>query len=220
MLKIKGKKRKGIVGIEAAVVLIAFVLVAASLAFVALNMGMFATQRTKEVIGKAYESSSRALEVSGSALAYMGGSPDSSTNPANQILVPIRLTAGSKAIDAKKFLIVTTVLYANGTAKSYSRNLTNAEFLDVEELDLEEAINTISLSDYGDAALIGVSGSIEDGKLDPNDLVYLEVQMPDKVYAYSYITIEIQTPSGNALTVSRTVPATTAAGLINLDMSS
>lgn len=220
MQKIKGKKRKGIVGIEAAVVLIAFVLVAASLAFVALNMGMFATQRTKEVIGKAYESSSRALEVSGSVLADMEGSTDSSANPTLEILVPIRLTAGSKAIDARKFLIVTTVLFANGTAKSYARNLTNSEFIDVtQDLDLSQAITDADLSNAGDSTLIGVSGSIADGKLDPNDLIYLIVKMPSDVYAYSYITIEIQTPTGNALTVSRVVPATTAAGLINMDMS-
>ncbi|MEM3786699.1 MAG: hypothetical protein QXZ59_04885, partial [Nitrososphaeria archaeon] len=83
-----------------------------------------------------------------------------------------------------------------------------------------EAISTANLANAGNATLIGVSGSIKDGKLDPNDLVYLEVLMPDNVYAYSYITVEIQTPTGNALTVSRTVPATTAAGLINLDMTS
>lgn len=216
--KIRGKRRKGIVGIEAAVVLIAFVLVAASLAFVALNMGMFATQRTKEVIGKAYESSSRALEVSGSVLANMKGATDSSQNPVNQILVPIRLTAGSKAVDAKKFLIVTTVLYADGTSKSYSCNLTKATFIDASGLDLDTALDSAQLENAGNATLIGVSGSIVDGKLDPNDLIYLEVLMPDNVYAYSYVTIEIQTPTGNALTVSRTVPATTASGLINLDM--
>ena len=40
----RARKRKGIVGIEAAIVMIAFVIVAAALAFVALNMGMTATQ--------------------------------------------------------------------------------------------------------------------------------------------------------------------------------
>ena len=38
------RKKKGIVGIEAAIVLIAFVIVAAALAFVSLNMGLFTTQ--------------------------------------------------------------------------------------------------------------------------------------------------------------------------------
>jgi len=42
--------KKGIVGIEAAIVLIAFVIVAAALAFVAINMGMYTTQKSKEVM--------------------------------------------------------------------------------------------------------------------------------------------------------------------------
>jgi flagellin FlaB len=46
---------RGIVGIEAAIVLIAFVLVASALAFVAINMGMFSAQKSKEVMAKARE---------------------------------------------------------------------------------------------------------------------------------------------------------------------
>jgi len=42
--------KKGIVGIEAAIVLIAFVIVAAALAFVVINMGMYTTQKSKEVM--------------------------------------------------------------------------------------------------------------------------------------------------------------------------
>ncbi|MCE4604605.1 MAG: flagellin, partial [Aeropyrum sp.] len=42
-------------GIEAAIVLIAFVIVAAALAFVALNMGLFTTQKSKEVMQRGLE---------------------------------------------------------------------------------------------------------------------------------------------------------------------
>ncbi|MGC8679654.1 MAG: archaellin/type IV pilin N-terminal domain-containing protein, partial [Fervidicoccaceae archaeon] len=62
------RKKRGIVGIEAAIVLIAFVIVAAALAFVALNMGLFTTQKSKEVIGKGLGEASTALEVDGSVL--------------------------------------------------------------------------------------------------------------------------------------------------------
>jgi len=57
--------RRGIVGIEAAIVLIAFVLVASALAFVVLNMGMFTTQKSKEIIARAYEESTRAIDIAG-----------------------------------------------------------------------------------------------------------------------------------------------------------
>jgi len=46
------RKRKGIVGIEAAIVLIAFVVIAAALSYVVINMGFFATQKTKETIAE------------------------------------------------------------------------------------------------------------------------------------------------------------------------
>ncbi|MEM3936184.1 MAG: archaellin/type IV pilin N-terminal domain-containing protein, partial [Ignisphaera sp.] len=60
---------RGIVGIEAAIVLIAFVVVAAALAFVALNMGFYTTQRSKEVMAQGLAQASSSLEVDGTVLA-------------------------------------------------------------------------------------------------------------------------------------------------------
>ncbi len=53
----KGKRNahRGIAGIEAAIVLIAFVIVAAALAFVVLNMGFSTTQKAKAAIIAAIE---------------------------------------------------------------------------------------------------------------------------------------------------------------------
>ena len=44
LLKKLRKRSRGIVGIEAAIVLIAFVVIAASMAYVVINMGFFAAQ--------------------------------------------------------------------------------------------------------------------------------------------------------------------------------
>jgi flagellin FlaB len=63
--------RRGIVGIEAAIVLIAFVVVAAALAFVALNMGFYTTQRSKEVMAQGLAQASSALEIDGTVLAKL-----------------------------------------------------------------------------------------------------------------------------------------------------
>ncbi|MFZ0183948.1 MAG: archaellin/type IV pilin N-terminal domain-containing protein, partial [Nitrosotalea sp.] len=41
------KTRRGVIGIESAIVMIAFVIVAAALAFVVLNMGFSTTQKAK-----------------------------------------------------------------------------------------------------------------------------------------------------------------------------
>jgi len=89
--------RRGIVGIEAAIVLIAFVLVASALAFVVLNMGMFTTQKSKEIIARAYEESTRAIDIAGNVVARA----DKSTNNIDLVAIPIKLTAGSRACRPK-----------------------------------------------------------------------------------------------------------------------
>jgi len=61
----KDKARKGIVGIEAAIVLIAFVIIAAAFAFMTINMGLFATQRTKDTISQGLREASSPLQVDG-----------------------------------------------------------------------------------------------------------------------------------------------------------
>ncbi|MEM4053560.1 MAG: archaellin/type IV pilin N-terminal domain-containing protein, partial [Ignisphaera sp.] len=89
------KARRGIVGIEAAIVLIAFVVVAAALAFVALNMGFYTTQRSKEVMAAGLAQASSSLEVDGSVLAEV----NTSSNKLTCIAIPIRLSAGQKPVD-------------------------------------------------------------------------------------------------------------------------
>ena len=89
------KKKKGIVGIEAAIVLIAFVIVAAALAFVVLNMGMFTTQKSKEVISRGLEESTSALQVAGTITAEVN-----STSPyVDAVAIPIQVAPGREAID-------------------------------------------------------------------------------------------------------------------------
>ena len=70
------KNRKGIVGIEAAIVLIAFVVIAAALSYVVINMGFFATQKTKETIAEGIAESTAALQLDGTVTAKTsGGAP-------------------------------------------------------------------------------------------------------------------------------------------------
>jgi flagellin FlaB len=86
-------KLKGIVGIETAIVLIAFVIVAAALAFVALNMGMFTTQKSKETIGRGLGEASSALEVDGSMTGLTDGSK------VIAVSIPIKVAPGRQAVD-------------------------------------------------------------------------------------------------------------------------
>lgn len=51
------KNKRGIVGIEAAIVLIAFLIVAAALSYVIINMGFYITQKTKETMQSSLDES-------------------------------------------------------------------------------------------------------------------------------------------------------------------
>lgn len=62
------RTRKGMIGIEAAIVLIAFVIVAAAFSFMVINMGMTATQRGRESITSGLQETSSPLTIDGSIL--------------------------------------------------------------------------------------------------------------------------------------------------------
>ncbi len=61
-------KRKGLAGLDTAIILIAFIITASVLAFVAINMGLFVTQKAKTTINKGDETASTALQLSSSIL--------------------------------------------------------------------------------------------------------------------------------------------------------
>ncbi len=90
-----GHKHRGIIGIESAIVLIAFVIVAAVLAFVVLNMGFATTQKAKTSITSALGEAGSSIQVSGIVV----GDARSSASPLTTVMVPIKITAGGEPVD-------------------------------------------------------------------------------------------------------------------------
>jgi archaeal flagellin FlaB len=62
------RRRYGLAGLDTAIILIAFVITASVLAYVAVNMGLFVSQKAKAVINNGEEQATTALEVDGSVL--------------------------------------------------------------------------------------------------------------------------------------------------------
>ena len=77
-LKKLAKNKKAFTGIEAAIVLIAFIVVAAAFSFVVLNMGFLAAQRSQGAV-------SESLDEISTTLAPVGGIYGSSSSPFTQI---------------------------------------------------------------------------------------------------------------------------------------
>ncbi len=90
-----GHAHRGVIGIESAIVLIAFVIVAAALAFVVLNMGFATTQKAKTSITAALGEAGSSIQVSGKVV----GDARTSVSPLTSVTIPMKITSGGENVD-------------------------------------------------------------------------------------------------------------------------
>ncbi len=193
----RARKRKGIVGIEAAIVMIAFVIVAAALAFVALNMGMTATQKTKEAITSSLGEAGSALMVDGDVMAYYNGTT------ITDVVVPIRLSSGKYPVDLQQGKTVISVqagseYYASIQFSVYPNSTTD---------DLQTILTTTGLSaaNTTQGAIVFLTND-GDQVLEFGEKALVIVHIPTGLQPYDPFKIEIKPPEGAPLVVERVIP--------------
>ncbi|MEM2202963.1 MAG: archaellin/type IV pilin N-terminal domain-containing protein [Sulfolobales archaeon] len=211
------KKVKAVVGIESAIVLIAFVVVAAALAFVVLNMGFFTTQRSKETIGSGLAQASSSLELDGTVVARV----DISKSIVDCVIIPIRLSAGQKPVDLTptKTNIAIWVLGRYGYANIYTSE--SQAVKTQSDFNVSALCTTVmpSTTDTVNASIIWQKGNNGDNVLDPGEkaLVVLAFNGGNVTLgAYNVFKVEIRVPIGAALTVERSIPASLTQTVIDL----
>jgi len=92
----KGKNsHRGVIGVESAIVMIAFVIVAAALAFVVLNMGFSTTQKTKQAIVSSTAEASSSLEIAGKVT----GSGHVTAGKLNATAIPVKIVSRGASIN-------------------------------------------------------------------------------------------------------------------------
>jgi archaeal flagellin FlaB len=79
MLNIMHRQQKGITGLETAIILIAFVVVAAVFAYTVLSAGLFSTQKSQEAVYSGLKETQSTMEILGSVVAYKGDANIGST---------------------------------------------------------------------------------------------------------------------------------------------
>jgi len=219
--------RRGIVGIEAAIVLIAFVLVASALAFVVLNMGMFTTQKSKEIIARAYEESTRAIDIAGNVKAK------TSNGVIDLVAIPIKLTAGSRAIDLNKTAVAITIIDPNGNAIHrdnayiYNGSVTFNVTKDFNKtiVDWKTTGNCPECFGLLNATWLYARTDEDitkgDNLLELGEVVLLVFNASDTSFTtvpYSRIIVEIKPPQGASVTVERVVPPKIDSDYVDLDI--
>ena len=167
-------------GLEAAIVLIAFVVVAAVFAYVVLGAGFFTTQKAQETVYKSVEQSTTNLQLIGNVYG-LASDPSSGID---EIKFSIGLAPGALAVDLTKLKI------------AFSTPATTPVIL---ELGNTATMTTFTAKDAG-------AGSSLDS-MTPNQQIEIDF-MVAPIPKDTVMNIEIRPSVGAALPFSKTTPAT------------
>jgi len=200
------RNRKGIVGVEAAIVLIAFLIIAAALSYVVINMGFYTTQKTKETMQTGLDESLTALQLDGVVTARTNGT----SKEILYILVPVKLSAGRGAVDLSNNSVVVSVYLPNATLM----NIYKGAHPWTKNVTWDDLISTLNLND--NQAKFAIYNDDGDTVLESNEKAFLLIRLDATkseymLGEYETIKIEVRTAKGAALTVVRTAPGGLAA---------
>jgi flagellin FlaB len=190
------KAKKGIVGIEAAIVLIAFIVIAAALSYVVINMGFFTTQKTKETMQSGLEESLSALQLDG----VVTGKTDA-TNEIEYVIFPVKLAVGKADLDLKNESVIVSVYLPGETLM----NIYNGSVV-TSNVTWTQLSSALSLGD--DEAKFAMYNSDSDSVLESTEKAFLVIKLGSThtISDYETVKIEVKTAKGAALTVVRTAP--------------
>ena len=214
---------RGIIGIESAIVLIAFVIVDAALAFVVLNMGFATTQKAKTTIISSLREASSSLQISGKVTAIA----NVPAGLVNATAIPIKVTAGGATINLDnstvsiKYLSNTVeydnILVATMTGRTYG-NLSQAFQDAVDDVGIwkitQNPVNDTAINLFTSAIIYWtVSAQTPPNSiLEPGEhaVIAIAYNAADRPAGLDKIRAEVLLPSGATLTVERNIPNLTS----------
>jgi flagellin FlaB len=189
------------VGIEAAIVLIAFVVIAASFAYVVINMGFFATQQTKSTINRGIQEATSSLEIDGFVTGVTNSS-SSSTVAITYLAIPLKLAIGQDEVDLSNSTVVVAVQDGNFSLANVYGGVTTST--DPSVTDLMANVT----GEPNATCFIYNSLSSDATALQANAKAYLVINLGNSYGLVSYTTviIEIRPSIGAALLIQRDIP--------------
>ncbi len=177
------RDERGITGLETAIILIAFVVVATVFAFVVLTAGVFSSERGKETVYAGLEKARGTMEVRGGVVATATGCP------------------AACAVDDILFAVATT---ASGAPVPLNptdpNNRTVIAYRDDSSLD-NDVVYTVT-------TIVGDSDTL----LEAGELMIISIDSatgidgPPNMVGNTRFTLEIQTPVGAVLDITRQLP--------------
>jgi flagellin FlaB len=184
------RDERGMTGLETAIVLIAFVVVAAVFAFVVLSTGLFSSERAKETIYAGLAKTRGSMELTGGVVAH------SDTTKLTQLQMDVTLAAGGDQVNLKPDDIT------NRTVISYQDN-------NVRISDVTYTVTTIT----GNADFLLEQGELLEISIDLTQVAFGTTTL----IANKTFTLEVKPPSGSFMVIQRTTPASINQSIINMN---
>ncbi len=178
---------RGITGLETAIVLIAFVVVAAVFAFVVLSTGLFSAERGKETVFAGLGKTRGSMVLTGNMLAT------TDTTKVTNLTFDLTLAAGGDAVNLDESAT------SNRTVMSYQDNLISKNSVD-----------------YTTSVITGNSDKLlEKGELFEVDVDVTAISGVT-LRTNTTFSLELKPPTGSYLVIQRTTPASLARTIVNL----
>jgi len=173
-------------GLEAAIVLIAFVVVAAVFSYVVLGAGFFTTQKSQEVVHTGTEQASSSMEVIGNVYGIASSAGDDNLD---YIKFTVGTTAGGGSLDITKMVV------------SYA----DEEFRD-PDLEMETKENQPPTT--GKWRIMETLNADTDDLLEPGEQFVIGVDVSAaNLAANKPFTVSLQPSVGAVMQIKRHVPA-------------
>jgi flagellin FlaB len=172
--------QKGITGLETAIILIAFVIVASVFAYVVLSAGLFSSEKTKQAVNAGLQSTMKTVEVKSNIIAKMESSV------VTEVYFCVGIPGAGSPVDFSP----------PGTG--------NLSSLVISYSDTDNFLPSVNWT------MSKLSAVNSDNLLDPNELFQITITMPStgniSVGPYESFALEIKPADGPILSIERTVP--------------
>ena len=182
----KAREETGITGLETAIILIAFVVVATIFAFVVLTTGVFSAERGKETVFAGLEKARGTVEVRGGIVVTATGT----TLAVDDIQFAIATTAGGESVQVDP---------------AATNNTTVLAFRDNAVVDNDVTYTVTNI--VGDTDTLLEAGELKVITID----AATGISPAPSIDGNDKFTVEVQTPVGAVIDITRTMPPELAA---------
>jgi len=191
LAKTMRRDERGITGLETAIILIAFVVVASVFAYTVLSAGIFSSQKGQEAVYTGLQHARSTLVMKGDVVA---SSIDGASGTVDTLVICVATALNGEHMD-----MTAPINNGNGTAGNSSQNVIVVSYS-------SQGIRTDDL--YWTAGQLGQGNG--DTMLDPGEIFEMTIYLTgagETISTYKTFGIEIKPPTGSVLVMERTTPA-------------